>query len=890
MLRRSLFFICMLLGLQLQAQVKPDYKNSKLPTEQRVHDLLGRMTLEEKFWQMFMIPGDLSIGKEKLKTGIFGFQVAAQSITGDVNGQILSYAAGGTASQTALRINEMQKFFLEESRLGIPIIPFDESLHGLVRLNATAFPQSIGLAATFDRNLMRQVADAIALETKSRGIRQILSPVINIARDVRWGRTEETYGEDPYLTSQMGLCYMSELEKNGVIATPKHFAVNVGDGGRDSYPIYISEPELNQVYFPAFRTAFQKAGARSVMTSYNSLNGSPCSANNWLLNTKLKKEWGFRGFVISDANAVGGSNVLHYTTSSYAESAAAAINNGLDVIFQTDYAHGPLFYEAFEKGWIPTPVIDSAVARVLRVKFELGLFENPYVDVSEADKINGCSKHRELAIQSARESIVLLKNDHSTLPIGSKHKKIAVIGAEATAARLGGYSGPGNNKISILDGIKSIGKDRFEIEYAEGCGIQEYEFSTIPESVLVHTVNNELKPGLKAEYFDNIQLKGNPVINRIDSKIDFSWTLYGPDMSMLPYWYSARWTGSIAAKTTEKVKIGIQGSDGYRLYLNNELVIDNWIKKSYDTKTIEYQFEKDKVYKIRVEYFETTGNARIRLIWDSEKNNSISEEIEKAAKLASYSDIAVVCVGIHEGEFQDRAFLTLPGRQEELIKAVAKAGKPVIVVLTGGSAIVMNNWIDKVDGILNAWYPGEAGGIAVAEILFGKYNPAGRLPITYPMSEGQLPLVYNHKPTGRGDDYYDLSGEPLFPFGFGLSYTQFEYSDLSFQNDTISKDAACKIKFKLTNTGKLAGDEVCQLYIRDEIATVVRPVLELKNFERIHLKPGESKWVEFTISPEDLMMVDDDYNQVVEAGTFRVFIGSSSKDIRLKKVLTVVEK
>ena len=406
------------------------YKNPSIPIEQRVEDLLSRMTPEEKFWQCFMIPGDLSDGKEKYKHGIFGFQVATKGITDNKGEQLLDYAEGGTAKETALLINKMQKYFVEETRLGIPIIAFDEALHGLVRKGATAFPQSIALAATWDTVLMSDVAQAIAIETKTRGIRQILSPVLNIARDVRWGRTEETYGEDPFLTSQMGIAFISQFEKLGVITTPKHFVANVGDGGRDSYPIHFNERLLEEVYFPAFKAVFQKAGAWSVMTSYNSLDGSACSANDWLLNQKLKKEWGFNGFVISDANAVGGANVLHFTTNDYAESGEQSIKNGLDVIFQTSYDHYKLFFPAFEKGEVDEDKLDEAVRRVLRAKFKLGLFENPYVVPNEATKWNGIKKHREIAKKAALESIILLKNvrlpgqENNILPINKDIKSI----------------------------------------------------------------------------------------------------------------------------------------------------------------------------------------------------------------------------------------------------------------------------------------------------------------------------------------------------------------------------------------------------------------------------------------------------------------------------------
>ena len=368
------------------------YKNPNAPIDDRVEDLLSRMTLEEKFWQLFMIPGDLSEGKEKYKHGIFGFQIATIGSTRNESEQILEYSGGGSTKETALRINEMQKYFIEETRLGIPIIPFDEALHGLVRKDATAFPQSIGLAASWNTVLMDTVASVIAAQVKERGIRQILSPVINIARDVRWGRVEETYGEDPYLTSKMAVSYISAFEKHGVITTPKHFVANVGDGGRDSYPIHFNERLLEEIYFPAFKASIQEAGALSIMTAYNSLNGTQATANHWLLNNKLKNEWNFKGFVISDAGATGGANVLHFTSKNYAESTKQAIKGGLDVIFQTSYNHYPLFYEAFEKEMINKTDIDNAVKRVLYAKFKLGLFENPYVTIEDLENSNSVKK------------------------------------------------------------------------------------------------------------------------------------------------------------------------------------------------------------------------------------------------------------------------------------------------------------------------------------------------------------------------------------------------------------------------------------------------------------------------------------------------------------------
>ncbi len=853
------------------AQSVLPYRDSSLPIETRVKDLLDRMTMEEKFRQIFMIPGDLSIGKEKLKAGIFGLSLSSRGNS--------SFDSPG---QMAARVNEIQKFFREDSRLGIPVIVFDEALHGLIREGATIFPQSIGLAATFDVNLMHKIAQAIARETRSRGIRQVLSPVLNIARDVRWGRTEETYGEDPFLVSQMGIAYISGMEKAGIIATPKHFAVNVGEGGRDSYPIHYNERIMEEIYFPAFRSAIHEAGAQSVMTAYNSFDGSPCTANNWLLNKKLKQEWGFRGFVISDACAVGGANVLHFTSADYGGSGKMAIENGLDVIFQTEFDHMSLFYEPFGSGKVRLGAIDSAVSRVLCAKFELGLFENPYVDPSEAKTLNGTSEHRSLALQAARESIVLLKNESHVLPLGNNIKSIAVIGIDAIESRSGGYSGPGNRKISIFEGIRSLAPEGVKVSYSPGCGRIHREFSTVPEENLFFYKNGVKQAGLWAEYFDNTTLDGAPKISRKDANIDFSCTLYEPAQGISNNWYSIRWKGKIANSDNGNIKIGIEGNDGYRLYIDGKLMIDNWVKKSFGTHLVDFYFEKAREYDIQLEYHENTGNAKIKLVWTSNTSDSSNHSIRKAVDLVRESDIAIFAAGIEEGEFRDRSSLKLPGLQEDLIHAMAITGKPVIVLLVGGSAVTMNPWVDQVRGIADVWYPGEAGGQAVAEVLFGRYNPAGRLPVTFPLSEGQLPLVYNHKPTGRGDDYNDLSGMPLFPFGYGLSYTTFEYRDLSLCPDLLSRADSTMVRFKVKNTGNIAGDEVCQLYIHDELATVARPVMELKGFRRIHLETGEEKEVAFFIGPEMFKILDKNMKPVIETGIFSVMIGSSSKDIRLR--------
>ncbi|MES2330301.1 MAG: glycoside hydrolase family 3 C-terminal domain-containing protein [Bacteroidota bacterium] len=876
---------CLLFAIHTQAQTILPYKNAKLPVGVRVNDLLKRMTPEEKFWQLFMIPGDLGSDETKYKNGIFGFQVSAASGNGDASSQLLQYGTGENAVTLAHKINAIQKFFVERTRLGIPIIAFDESLHGLVRSGATSFPQAIALAATWDTALMHRVANAIAIETKARGIRDVLTPVVNIASDTRWGRTEETYGEDPFLSSEMAVAFVSPFEKMGIITTPKHFIANVGDGGRDSYPIHYNERLLEEIFLPPFKAAIQKGGSRSIMTAYNSIDGSPSSASDWLLNKKLKKDWGFKGFVISDASAVGGANVLHFTAKDYPDAGKRSITNGLDVIFQTAYDHHTLFIPPFLNGEISKKRIDDAVARVLTAKFELGLFEEPYVSEQLASEWVNNNTHKALAKEASLRSIVLLKNEKQILPLDKKLRSIAVIGIDAIEARLGGYSGPGNGKINILDGIKEKLGSSANIVYADGVGRKEITWKTVPSVYL----STNKTAGLKAEYFKELFPNDKPAVTRIDKQIDFNWTLYPPDPSLDADHYSVRWTGQLNAPETGKFKIGLDGNDGYRLYIDNTLVIDNWRKQSYSTQLAEYNFEKDRSYDLRIEFYEPVGNAHIRLIWNIGIKNDEEKKIEEAVAAAKRSDVAIIVAGIHEGEFQDRASLALPGQQETLIQKVAATGKPVVVILVGGSAITMNNWLDKVNGLIDVWYPGEEGGHAIADVLFGDHNPSGRLPITFPLSEAQLPLVYNHKPTGRGDDYNNLSGLPLFPFGYGLSYTQFSYSNMHLDRKQINSKQSVQVHCTITNTGSRDGDEVVQLYIRDMLSSVARPVLELKGFQRIHLKTNESKEISFLITPELLQMLDEKLRTVVEPGDFRIMIGSSSRELWLKETLTVTK-
>ncbi len=892
-----LFAAALVLPSRVRAQQSPPppYRNQQLPVALRVRDLLARMTLEEKFWQLFMIPGDLDDPANDYSHGVFGLQISTTPHAGDSapphdRADSTSRAsASAIARAHAERINAIQRYFVEQTRLGIPIIPFDEAVHGLMRNGATVFPQAIALAATWDTALVGRVAGAVARETRSRGIRQVLSPVLNIASDVRWGRVEETYGEDPVLASQMGRAFVAAFEHAGVVATAKHFVANVGEGGRDSYPIDYDRRVLEERFFPPFRAAITQAHARAVMSAYNSVGGIPATQNQALLTGVLRDEWGFDGIVISDAAATGGPTVLQHTETSTALATKHALEAGLDVIFQSSYAQYRPYLAAFRRGLIAESVIDTAVARVLRLKFELGLFEHPYVDPDSAAYWSGNASHRALALDAARASIVLLRNEHGALPLPRALRSIAVIGTDAVEARLGGYSGSGIRPVSILDGLRSKLGAATTVHYAPGPGRITPEYVTIPAEQLASAVDGQAQPGLRGEYFDNPRLEGRPRVVRRDKQVDFHWTFNAPARGLDADWYSARWTGhvTVPAGGGGVHRIGVEGDDGYRLYVDDTLVVDDWRQESYGVRLADVALAPGTTHEVRLEFFHSSGNARIRLVWDAGVSHDWPAAIDSAVTIARRSGVAVVVVGIEEGEFRDRGSLSLPGHQEELIQRVAATGTPVVVVLIGGSAITMSRWLAQVDAVIDAWYPGEEGGHAVADVLLGDYTPAGRLPITFPMAEGQLPLYYNHEPTGRDDDYVDLTGQPLFPFGFGLSYTTFDYSALAIEPASIPPDGTAVVRCRVRNNGARAGDEVVQLYLHQTVASVARPVMQLEGFRRVHLAPGDETEVRFTLSRAQLQMMDRHGRWVVEPGTFQVMIGASSKDIRLRGQLMV---
>jgi len=847
--------------------------DARLPVARRAQLLLRRMTLEEKFWQLYMAPGDPR-GDSAWRHGAFGLQLLALREPA---------AKLGDAAVTA---NAVQRWFVDSTRLGVPVILFEEGVHGLMQGHATIFPSAIGLAATWDTTFVRSVASVIATQARVNGIRLLLAPVVNLARDPRWGRVEETYGEDSWLSAAMGVAFAGSLERGGVVATPKHFVANHGDGGRDSYPVGLDAATLEDLYYPPFRAAIDRGGARAIMASYNSVNGVPASASPQLLTRTLRGDWKFGGVVISDQAGVGGANVLHHTAADYAEATAQSINAGLDVIFQSGAHDAALFWPAFRDGRIPRARVDTAVARVLRLKFSLGLFDKPYVEMSAGSghEATPIEIGAALAMHAAEESAVLLKNAHGLLPLSPARRRVALIGPAPLP--LGGYTVQANGVPSLASAWTLAGNGETAVSPEPGPGITTQQWLPVSAAALTHDQDGVQVNGLRAEYFRAPDLAGDPAVVRTDQAVDFRWTFNRPARGVGTDWFSARWTGTVAIPAGDATRLAVEGDDGYRLWLDDSLVIDRDSKVSYALRATEAALTPGP-HRVRLEYRQTTGNGRLRLLWQRDSRAADETRIVEAVAVARRSDVAVISVGVDEGEFRDRASLHLPGRQEELIERVAATGTPVVVLIAAGGAVIATPWIDHVDAVVQVFYPGEVSAEGLSRLLHGKSSPAGRLPYTVPRSEGQLPLVYDHLPTGRGDWYVDLAGEPLFPFGFGLSYTTFEYSALALSAPSASARDTVHVRFRVKNTGNVVSDEVPQLYVRHVTAPTAQPVLALRGFARIPLKPGESRDVDFPLAVADLAVRDLDGTRRVVPHDVMLYVGASSRDIRLRGVLRI---
>jgi beta-glucosidase len=744
----------------------PRYRNASLAIEDRVADLLSRMTLEEKVGQIAPSGGKTEILDP---TGTYTTD-SANAILNRWWDPDLPF----TPRKAAILHNGVQRYQREKTRLGIPTLFMGEALHGFMEYGSTSFPQALGLASTWDPELVHQVFTAAGEEAGASGAGQAFSPVLDIARDPRWGRTEETYGEDPFLASRMGVAAITGLQgdnffinRHHVVATAKHFAVHgQPEGGTNTAPGNYSERIIRENFLVPFEAAIREARAGSVMASYNEIDGVPSHINHWLLDRVLRQEWGFGGYIVSDGDGLQMLVQTHHVAATKADAARLALDAGVDYDLSDGSVYRTLVSQV-KQGLVPESEVDRAAGRVLATKFRLGLFDDPYVDADNAEKVTNSAEHRQTALKAAQKVVVLLKNEKNLLPLDlTKLKTIAVIGPNAEGLHLGGYSREPSHSVSILQGIRDRVGTKANVVYAEGCKI------------------TDAKPDWHGWFTDNVKL------------ID-------PATQM--------------------------------------------------------------------------------------------ESVKAAADVARKADVAILVVGENEStnreawsdqHLGDRDSLDLLGAQNDLVRAVVDTGTPTVVFLINGRPLSINYIADHVSAILEGWYLGQEGGTAAANVLFGDVNPGGKLPITFPHSVGDLPDFYNHKPSAnRG--YAFGTKKPLYPFGFGLSYTTFKFDNVRVEPAQIEPGGTATVKVEITNTGSREGDEVPQLYVHQKIASVTRPVMQLKAFQRITLKPGEKKTVEFAVTPDMLSMLNLDMHRVVEPGVFELMVGPSS-DQTTTVPLTVV--
>ena len=749
-------------------QPAPKYRDPKLTIDERVADLLGRMTLEEKVAEI--CGGDNPSLSLLDTTGTFNPDQASVALRG-----LYDENSTYTPRQNAILRNAVQRYLREKTRLGIPWLFMGEALHGFMSNGSTSFPNPLALASTFDPALARRVFTAAGDEARSAGVAQVFTPVLGLARDPRWGRTEETYGEDPYLVSRIGVAAVLGLQGDGfhidnhhVMATPKHYAVHSQpEGGTNTAPGNYSEREIRENFLVPFQAAVQEGHAGSIMASYNEIDGIPSHISHWLLDRVLRQEWGFGGYITSDGSGLQMLVDTHHVAANMSEAARLALAAGVDF----DLSDGSVYRTLIDQvkaGAVPESEVDRAAGRLLAAKFRLGLFEDPYTDPAYTEKITSGPEHRKLAIEAAQKAVVLLKNTGNLLPLDlGKLKTIAVIGPNAADVHIGGYAREPGHGVSILDGIRERVGSSAKVVYAEGCQI-----------------------------------------------------------------------------TTAK--------QGWRGWLANNVKLAD-------------------------------PQAQV-------------EKVAAATELARKADVAILVVGENEstnreawGEYHlgDRDSLDLLGAQNDLVKSVVETGTPTVVLLINGRPLSINYIAEHVPAILEGWYLGQEGGTAAANVLFGDVNPGGKLPITFPHTVGALPDFYNHKPT---DDrtYAFSTRKPLYPFGYGLSYTTFKFENLRVEPAQIEIGGVAKASVDVTNTGSREGDEVPQLYLHQRVASVTQPVMQLKGFERITLKPGEKRTVEFTINSAMLSILNTDMHRVVEPGIFDVMVGPSSADTK-KVALKVVD-
>jgi beta-glucosidase len=781
-------------------------------------------------------------------------------------------------------------------RLGIPKYNYwSEALHGVLASGATSFPQAVAMGATWDDDLVYRVATAISDEARALHVIEgkgltYWSPTINIARDPRWGRNEESYSEDPYLLSRMGVAFVKGMQGNDpyylkTVSTPKHFMANNEEERRHTGSSDVDMRSMFEYYLPAFHQAIVEGKAYSIMGAYNEVNHVPCNANTFLLTDLLRRQWGFEGYVVSDCGAINDMIYGHKYFKTGAEAAARSILAGCDLDCGGEYRR--YLQEALDGGLLEVKDLDRALERVLSARFKLGEFDPPemvpYSSIA-GDKLD-CKEHRDLALEAAQKSIVLLKNN-GILPLRKdKTKSIAVIGPNAAEAQLGIYSGWPKVEVSPLEGIASKAAALgIRVDYSMGCVVGSGILKPIEPQYFVK-VEGADKTGLRGEYFDNMNLSGKPVLTRIDSTVNFNFGTNPPAPGLPKEHYSIRWRGKIIPPDTVH-HIGTTNDDGARLYLDGKLLIDDWIDHSEKPNSAEVELKPGREYEIEFDQYNNALGACARLTWDLGRN-----DFRATKEVAARSDVVVLVLGISPGisrEELDRTEIELPQVQRDLIAEVASVNPHIVVVLVNGGPVALAGTENQADAIVEAWYSGEFGGKAIADVLFGDVNPGGKLPETFYASTQQLPPMSDYDLINHPRTYMYFDQPALFPFGHGLSYTQFEYGSLRLNSDRVKRDGEVEIQFTVQNTGKIRGDEVAQVYVRDMNASIKVPINQLKRFQRMTLAPGENKTLTFKIPSSEFSFYDTRTNALkTKLGTWEIQIGSSSKDIRLKKTLTI---
>jgi beta-glucosidase len=867
-MKKVFSFTLLLAACTVQAQ---DYKsfpmwNYNLPVEQRVNDVLSRLTLEEKVAQMLH----------------------------------------GTPAVP---------------RLGIPAYNWwNEVLHGVARTpyKVTSYPQAIGMAATWDTTSLKTMAQFSAEEGRAIHNKSIAlgkegdqyvgltywTPNINIFRDPRWGRGQETYGEDPFLTGKLGAAFVRGLQGNDpkylmATACAKHFAVHSGpEPSRHSDNFNPTPYDLWDTYLPAFKELVIKANVAGVMCAYNAVNTQPCCANDLLMNDILRKQWKFTGYVTSDCWAIDDFFRYHKTHKDATASAVDALIHGTDVeCGRTVYY---TLVDAVKSGLIKESQIDVSLKRLFTIRYRLGMFDPPsmvkYAQISQS--VLESDSHKALALKMARQSIVLLKNANNTLPLSKSLKKIVVLGpnADNKIAVLGNYNGIPSKVVPVLEGIKSKLGNGTEIIYEKAVNFTNDTILVLNTSI-VNKYAYEGKPGVKAEYFTNDSLAGTPAVTRMENDIDHFWQEGEIPLPGIPAaHFSARYTTSITAEKDETINFEVEGDDGYKVFVNGKMMAEAWLRNRWGAKQFKLPVKKDSAYKIVVEFYQGEWSAAIKL----KAGSYVKTDFAALAQKYKDADAFIFAGGISpqlEGEEMpvavpgfkggDRTSVLLPAVQTELMKALQSTGKPVVFVMLTGSAIAVP-WEDEhISAIVNAWYGGQSAGTAVADVLFGDYNPAGRLPVTFYKSDNDLPGFSDYSMKGRTYRYFN--GDALYPFGYGLSYTTFSYSNLKI-NAQLKKGGSAVVSVTVTNSGKKDGEEVVQIYLSHQNAKGEAPLKALKGFKRIALKAGESKTLSFTLTPEQLSLVNAAGALYQPTGKINVSAGGGQPGVKNKTTSNVISK